>query len=240
LTGIFDSEYLNGSFDDVSLPHILSNLREIAVQVNEEWAEKLNINKSSAVTCVKPSGTVSQAVDSASGIHPRHSKFYVRRVRGDNKDPMTRFLKEQGVPWEPCVMKPDTTTVFAFPMRAPEGALVREDVSAIQHLNLWHAYNKHWAEHQVSVTVSVKEDEWLSVAAWVYKNFDEITGISFLPWDNGSYQQAPYTTITEQEYDELLSRMPKELDWSKMREYEREDTTTGARELACVAGYCEI
>lgn len=232
--GIFDHHLLSDpSFEG------LEELRDYAVSVNVEWADKLGINPSAAVTTVKPEGTVSQKVDAASGIHPRHSPFYIRSVRGDNKDPMTRFLKEQGVPWESCVMKPESTTVFFFPIKAPEGALTRKDITAIDHLNLWKHYNKSWSEHQVSVTVTVKEHEWVDVAAWVYRNFDEITGVSFLPEDGGTYRQAPYQECTEAEYEAHLAKIPK-LDWSLLSQYELEDQTTGVRELACTAGHCEI
>lgn len=188
----------------------------------------------------KPSGTVSQLVDSASGIHPRHSHYYVRSIRQDNKDPLTQFLKDQGIPNEPCVMKPDATTVFYFPMKSPDGAVTRNEISPRDHLELWATYNEHWAEHQVSVTVSVKEKEWVDTAAWVYANFHRLTGVSFLPMDGGTYKQAPYQECSKDEYEHFLERMPKELDWTKLRDYEKEDTTTGTRELACVGSNCEI
>jgi ribonucleoside-triphosphate reductase (thioredoxin) len=232
LTGIFDWS------GDWSEP--LVGLSIIANQENEKWANILGISPSLAITTVKPSGTVSQLTDSASGIHPRHSPYYIRSVRGDNKDPMTQFLKDSGIPNEPCVMKGDTTTVFFFPMKAPEGAITRDDISALDHLKVWKLFNDNWSEHQVSVTVSVKEEEWVSVAAWVHENFDSITGISFLPYDNGSYRQAPYQTCTKEEYEAFLNKMPSSIDWNKLKEYEKEDATTGARELACVAGVCEI
>lgn len=188
----------------------------------------------------KPSGTVSQLVDSASGIHPRHSAYYIRSVRQDNKDPLTEFMKAAGIPWEPCVMKPDTTTVFFFPQKSPDGAVTRDKVSAIEHLDLWKAYNEHWAEHQVSITVSVTEDEWLDVGAWVYKNFDELSGVSFLPMDGGTYRQAPYQEIDEARYLSILKDMPKDIDWSKLSEFEKEDSTTSSRTLACEGTQCEI
>lgn len=236
LTGIYD----NAAMSSFVTEEDLKELSQWSTDVNAKWAKLLGINPTAAGTTVKPSGTVSQLVDSSSGIHPRHSKFYIRSVRGDNKDPMTHFLKDAGVPWEPCVMKPDTTTVFYFPQKAPDGSTTRDDVSAISHLNLWKKYNEGWSEHQVSVTVSVKEEEWIDVAAWVHRNFNSITGISFLPFDNGSYRQAPYQACTEDEYSAFLAKMPASIDWTRLQEYEKEDTTTGTRELACVAGYCEI
>lgn len=237
LTGIYD----NAAMADGERVHsILEELKEYAVEVNREYAEKLGINPSVAVTTIKPSGTVSQLVDSASGIHPRHSEYYIRSIRQDNKDPLTQFLKDQGIPHEPCVMKPDATTVFYFPVKSPDGAVTREQISPREHLNLWAAYNEHWAEHQVSVTVSVKENEWVDTAGWVYDNFGRLSGVSFLPADGGSYKQAPYQECTQAEYEDFLSRMPASLDWSKLTEYETEDTTTGTRELACVGLSCEI
>jgi ribonucleoside-triphosphate reductase (thioredoxin) len=239
LTGIYDNKLLSAS-PATMLGTRLATLQATANEVNGVWSEKLGINKSVAITTIKPSGTVSQLVDSASGIHPRHSAYYIRSVRGDNKDPMTQFLKDSEVPYEPCVMKPDTTTVFYFPMKAPDGAKTRDDVDALMHLELWKTYNEFWSEHQVSVTVNLKEEEWVDAAAWVHKNFDSITGISFLPYDSGTYRQAPYQAFTKEEYKAFVDKMPKALDWSRLSEYEKEDMTTGARELACVSGVCEI
>lgn len=240
LTGIYDSPFFSAQGHVGELQDALQELREYVVEVNQEWAEKLGINPSAAVSTVKPSGTVSQLVDSSSGIHPRHSPYYIRSIRQDNKDPMTQFLKDAGIPHEPCVMKPDATTVFFFPMKSPEGALCRNDITPRDHLNLWAVYNKHWAEHQVSVTVSVKEDEWIDTAAWVYDNFDELSGVSFLPMDGGTYKQAPYQDCTKEEYEELLAKMPDKIYWEVLSDYEKEDTTTGSRELACVGSSCEI
>lgn len=237
LTGIYDNAVLGTA---EGLPSILAGLKEYAVEVNREFAERLGINPSVAITTVKPSGTVSQLVDSASGIHPRHSAYYIRSIRQDNKDPMTQFLKDSGTPHEPCVMKPDATTVFYFPVKSPDGAVTRNDISPRDHLNLWAVYNENWAEHQVSVTVSVKENEWVDTAGWVYDNFGRLSGISFLPMDGGTYKQAPYQECTAEQYEELLSRMPKSLDWNKLSAYEKEDNTTGSRELACVGTSCEI
>lgn len=238
LTGIFDNVSLSAFGGE--LQELLDSLREYAVEVNQEYAEKLGINPSVAITTVKPSGTVSQLVDSASGIHPRHSAYYIRSIRQDNKDPVTAFLKDAGIPNEPCVMKPDSTTVFFFPMKSPEGAVTREQISPRDHLNLWAMYNEHWAEHQVSVTVSVKEDEWVDTAGWVFDNFEQLSGISFLPMDGGTYKQAPYQEVDQKAYEEMLARMPESLDWDLLQNYEKEDTTTGTRELACVGTSCEI
>lgn len=240
LTGIYDSPFFSAQGHVGELQDALQELREYVVEVNQEWAEKLGINPSAAVSTVKPSGTVSQLVDSSSGIHPRHSPYYIRSIRQDNKDPMTQFLKDAGIPNEPCVLKPDATTVFFFPMKSPEGAVCRNDITPRDHLNLWAVYNKYWAEHQVSVTVSVREEEWIDTAAWVYDNFDELSGVSFLPMDGGTYKQAPYQDCTKEEYEELLAKMPDKIYWEVLSDYEKEDTTTGSRELACVGMSCEI
>lgn len=238
LTGIYDNVSLSTSGRE--LQELLSVVREHCVEVNREFAEKLGINPSVAVTTVKPSGTVSQLVNSASGIHPRHSSYYIRSVRQDNKDPLTQFMKDAGIPHEPCVMKPESTTVFFFPVAAPEGAVTRDQVDAISHLELWKAYNAHWAEHQVSITVSVREDEWPRVGAWVFDNFDELSGVSFLPMDGGTYRQAPYQECSKEEYEAMMAKMPEQIYWEVLQQYELEDSTTSARELACVAGACEI
>lgn len=237
LTGIYDSALLsNGE----QLPDILEGLKAYANEVNAEFAAKLGINPSVAITTVKPSGTVSQLVDSASGIHPRHSAYYVRAIRQDNKDPMTAFLRDSGIPWEPCVMKPDSTTVFYFPVKSPDSATVRSVVTPTKHLDLWNIYNKHWAEHQVSVTVSVAESEWVDTAAWVYRNFDDLSGVSFLPYDGGTYQQAPYQECSEEQYEELLAKMPAAINWDDLSKYEDTDNTVGVQQLACVSGACEV
>jgi hypothetical protein len=238
LTGIMDNTLTNGKEGD--LASLLDTLREEAVKTNKEWAEKLGIPQSTAVTCVKPSGTVSQLVDSASGIHARHSEYYIRTVRGDNKDPLTQFMKDQGIPNEPCVYKGDTTTVFSFPIKAPTGAVTRTDMSAVEQLDVWLTYQRHWCEHKPSVTVSVKKDEWLDVGAYVYDHFDEMSGVSFLPFDDHVYQQAPYQDATKDEYEALLARMPGKIDWSKLEAYEVEDTTKSSQTLACSGDSCEI
>ena len=236
LTGILDNKWM-GEVSD-STAKALEQLRKVAVDTNSDLATRLGIPKSAAITCVKPSGTVSQLVDSASGIHARHSQYYIRRVRGDKKDPLSAFLTSAGVPAEDCVMRPDSTVVFSFPMKAPEGARLRDDLTAIEHLDVWMMYQRHWCEHKPSVTISVKEDEWMDVGAWVFRNFDEISGVSFLPWAGGTYRQAPYEECNKEQYEEMLSKMPKDIKWDDLVEVE--DNVEGAQTLACVAGHCEI
>jgi ribonucleoside-diphosphate reductase alpha chain len=238
LTGIMDSTLTATAGN--KLETLLEMLRDVSVQTNKEFSTKLQIPQSTAVTCVKPSGTVSQLTDAASGIHARHNPYYIRTVRGDNKDPLTQFLVSEGIPAEPDVMKPDSTTVFSFPMKSPQGAVTRTQMTAIEQLELWLTYQRHWCEHKPSVTISVKESEWMDVGAWVYEHFDEVSGISFLPFSEHTYQQAPYQDIDEVQYKEFLTKMPKKVDWSKLQDFEKEDTTSGGRELACTAGVCEI
>jgi len=241
LTGIMDSMIMSGREEHKKqLPHILNELRLVAVNTNLEYAKKFNIPPSTAITCVKPSGTVSQLCDSASGIHARHSKFYVRTVRGDNKDPLTQFMINEGIPSESCVMKPDTTTVFSFPMRSPDTCITRNNMSAIEQLEMWLIYQRHWCEHKPSVTVTVKADEWLDVGAFVYKNFDEMSGVSFLPHEDHVYQQAPYQDINEEQYDVMKSKMPSSIDWAKLGDFEKEDTTKSSQTFACSGDSCEI
>ena len=237
LTGIMDNPLMTTK--NAGLEKTLEHLKQIAIDTNAEWAEKLGIQASAAITCVKPSGTVSQLVDSASGIHARHSPYYIRTVRGDIKDPLTQFMKDQGIPNEPDVMKPDSTVVFSFPMKAPDNAVVTSDLTAIEQLEMWLAYQRNWCEHKPSVTINVKKDEWFEVGSFVYKHFDEMSGVSFLPYSEHTYQQAPYQEIGKTEYQELLSLMPSGIDWSKLSEYELEDNTAGSQTLACV-GSCEI
>lgn len=236
LTGIMDNPILN----NLNAVTVLEELRQVAIDTNAEYAAKIGIPVSAAITCVKPSGTVSQLVDSASGIHARHSQYYVRTVRGDNKDPLTRFMIDAGVPNEPCVMKPETTTVFSFPQRAPEGAITRNDMSAIEQLNMWLMYQRHYTEHKPSVTITVRDDEWLEAGAFVYRHFDEMSGVSFLPHSDHTYQQAPYQDIDRDEYERRVAEMPKNIDWSLLSNYENEDNTSGSQQLACMAGACEI
>ena len=238
LTGIMDNPLLTAK--NKGLNETLAHLRKVAVDTNAEFADKLGIPVSAAITCVKPSGTVSQLVDSASGIHARHSRFYVRTVRGDNKDPLTQFMKDQGIPHEPCVFKGDTTTVFSFPQKSPNKAVTRNDMTAIEQLEMWLAYQRNWCEHKPSVTISVRDSEWLEVGAFVYKHFDEMSGVSFLPHSDHTYQQAPYQDCSEREYKELLKLMPKRIDWSKLSEYEQEDNTVAMQTMACSGDVCEI
>jgi ribonucleoside-diphosphate reductase alpha chain len=237
MTGILDNTLLNDAYDK-GLPARLEELKNVAVDTNKHLAAELGINASAAITCVKPEGTVSQLTGTASGIHPQHSAYFIRRVRSDAKDPITAFLKESGFPWEPCVMKPESTTIFSFPMKTPEGARLREDLSAIEHLDLWLVFQRHWCEHKPSVTISVNENEWPKVGAWTWENFDEITGVSYLPMDGGTYRQAPYESIDETAYNALLVEMPDSIDWEQMTE--KTDNVEGAQMLACVAGICEI
>lgn len=233
LTGIMDCKVTNNPD-----PKMLERLRDAARKTNEELSEKLGVPPSASITCVKPSGTVSQLVDSASGIHARHNAFYIRRVRIDKKDPVYSFLKEKGFPVEDEVFRPDSTAVFSFPMKAPDGAITRNDMTAIEQLNLWLIYQRHWCEHKPSVTITVTDNEWPEVGAWVWKHFDEVSGISFLPHSNHTYQQAPYEDITEEQYKELASKMPGDINWEEL--VEKDDNTEGAQTLACVAGICEI
>ena len=238
LTGILDCPIL--APNSVALQVTLEKLREVAVQTNKKYAKMLDIPQSTAITCVKPSGTVSQLVDSASGIHARHSEYYIRTVRGGNTDPLTQFMKDVGIPAEPDLSKPNTTTVFSFPTKSPYGAVTRTEMTAIDQLQYWLVFQRHWCEHKPSVTISVKESEWMEVGAWVYKNFDEVSGISFLPFSEHTYQQAPYQDINEEQYNTFLEKMPNYINWSLLKEYEKEDTTIGSKEFACTADSCEI
>ena len=237
LTGIMDCEMMYAG--DGALVALLEGFKQVAIDTNKEWAKKIHINPSAAITTCKPSGTISQLCNTASGIHTRHSEYYVRTVRADNKDPLCRMMKDMGFPCEPCVMKPEYTTVFSFPQSAV-GSVTRKDMTAIEHLRLWLTYKRHWTEHNPSITVTIKEDEWMEVGAWVYENFDEVCGVSFLPEDSGSYRQAPYQECNKEQYETLLSKMPQDVDWDLLKNYEKEDTTIGSQELACSAGGCDI
>ncbi len=240
LTGIMDHAVMNGKNFHGDLENVLKILKETAIATNKEWAEKLGIPQSAAITCVKPSGTVSQLVDAASGIHARHSQYYIRTVRGDNKDPLTQFMIDQGIPAEPDLMKPDNTTVFSFPVKAPDVCVTRDDMTALQQLELWKTYALHWCEHKPSITVSVRKDEWVSVGAWLYQNFDIASGLSFLPHSDHIYNQAPYQDCTKEQYEEALAKMPKAVEWSRLSEYETFDTTKSSQTMACISGACEI
>jgi len=236
LTGIMDSPLTNGR--EMGLCERLEVFRKVAVDTNKKYADLLNIPPSTAITCVKPSGTVSQLCDSASGIHARHSQYYIRTVRGDNKDPLTKFMIDQGVPNEPEVNKPMDTTVFSFPIKSPEGSVTRNQMSAIEQLEMWRTYQEHWCEHKPSITVSVREDEWLEVGAFVFKYFTEMSGVSFLPHSDHVYQQAPYQECSEKEYNDMLAKMPTKIKWSDLKE--QTDTTAGSQSLACSGDSCEL
>ena len=239
LTGIVDNPMMTHKNDN--LGELLEGLKGVAVQVNEKYASDIGINQSAAITCVKPSGTVSQLVDSASGIHARHNPYYIRTVRGDKKDPLTKMMVDAGFPVEDDATKPDSTAVFSFPVKCSSDAVFRTDMTAIEQLELWKTYQEHFCEHKPSVTISVKEHEWLEVGAWVYRHFDSMSGVSFLPFSDHVYAQAPYQDCTEAEYEELLAKMPKEVDWSKLSEYEKDDHTVASQELACSSSDgCEI
>ena len=237
LTGIMDHPILSKMIDSKIW---LQDMKQMAIDTNREYAEAIGIPQSTAITCVKPSGTVSQLVDAASGIHARHNDFYIRTVRGDNKDPLTEFMKMEGIPNEPDVMKPDSVTVFSFPMRSPSGAITRTEMGAVEQLELWKLYATYWCEHKPSVTITVKEEEWMEVGAWVYENFDISSGVSFLPHSDHTYKQAPYQDIDAREFNEWNKKVPSTLDWSKFSDFEKEDNTTGSRELACTADACEV
>lgn len=237
LTGIMDHPILNGTSEIETLPKILEQLRDHARTVNRRWASILGINESVAITCVKPSGTVSQLVDSASGIHARHNPHYIRRIRMDKKDPIYNFLKDK-IPCENEIFRPTTMAVFSFPIKAPSGSVCRTDTTAIQQLELWLLYQRHWCEHKPSVTISVKEHEWPDVGAWVWNHFDELSGVSFLPFSDHIYQQAPYDNITHEQYTVLLSSLPTHVQWNEFKE--TDDNTEGSQQLACTSGACEI
>jgi len=238
ITGIMDNPLTNGKEGD--LEQLLKDLKEKAVKVNAKLAKEIGIPQSAAITCVKPSGTVSQLVDAASGIHARHNPYYIRTVRGDKKDPLTKMMVDFGFPVEDDMMNPTHTSVFSFPMKAPSDAVFRTEMTAIEQLELWLAYQKHWCEHKPSVTISVKENEWMEVGAWVFDNFEWMSGVSFLPFSEHTYQQAPYQDCDVDSYKAMLEKMPKDVDWSALAAYEQSDMTVGSQELACVAGACEI
>lgn len=248
LTGIMDNEVMSGVKYDggftgehggkLTLPMILEQLRDIARETNESFSKQLGISASVAITAIKPSGTVSQLVDSASGIHSRHSPFYIRRIRMDKKDPIYSFLKSKNIEVEDEQVNGDTTAVFSFPIKSPDGAITRKDKTAIQQLELWLLYQRHWCEHKPSVTITVKEEEWFEVGAWVYKHFDEVSGISFLPFSDHIYVQAPYEDLTEEEYNKKKDGLTSEIDWGEF--IEEEDNTESSQQFACVGGQCEL
>ena len=237
LTGILDNSTMRTQGSDLNA--LLESLKADAVAVNKEWAKKIGINPAAAITCVKPRGTVSQLTDAASGIHARHNEYYIRTVRADRKDPICQFMIDKGIPAEPCVMRPDHTMVFSFPQKAV-GSVTRNDMTAIEHLELWLTYQRHWCEHKPSITVTVREHEWMEVGAWVYKNFDEVSGISFLPHSDHTYQQAPYQDCTAEQYEAALAKLPPSIDWSELTQYEKTDTTKGTQTFACSGDKCEV
>jgi ribonucleoside-diphosphate reductase alpha chain len=237
MTGITDNKELR---DKNTAEVILKDLRQYAIETNKEFAKAIGINPAAAITCVKPSGTVSQLTDAASGIHARHSEYYIRTVRADRKDPLCQMMIDLGFPAEPCAMKPDHTMVFSFPIKSPDECITRNDMTAIQQLELWLTYQRYWCDHKPSVTITVKEHEWMEVGAWVYKHFDEISGISFLPHSDHSYKQAPYQECTKIAYTALAVEMPKNVDWSLLKNYEKEDSTKGTQTFSCTGDKCEI
>ena len=237
MTGIMDCKLTSSG---PGLPDLLTNLKKTAIAVNKEWSQRFGINQSTAITCVKPSGTVSQLVNSASGIHPRHSQYYIRTVRGDNKDPLTQYMQSVGFPYEPCVNNPENVSVFSFPVASPEGCITRDSLTALDQLELWLTYQKYWCEHKPSITVTVRDDEWIEVANFVYNNFDYMTGVSFLPHSDHVYKQAPYQEINYAQYVELSDRMPRGIDWSGLRDFERYDNTKSSQTFACTGDVCEV
>lgn len=239
LSGICDNSLMSNPRSK-DLPKLLTTLRDHARFTNKRWAGILGIEESTAITCCKPEGTTSQLCDRASGIHPRYSRYYIRTVRADKKDPLAIMMKDQGFPVEDDVTKPESTYVFSFPMKSPDGAVLRDDMTAVEQLELWMVYKKYWADHTISCTVYVRDSEWIEVAAWVYKHFDDISGVSFLPHSNHSYKQAPYQEITKEQYEEALKLIPVDIDWSKLGEYEMDDQTIGTKELSCTSGQCDI
>lgn len=238
LTGIMDNSIMNGQ-ESNNLAEILQQLKEVAIDTNKEFSEKLGISQSTAITCVKPSGTVSQLTDSASGIHARHSQYYVRTVRGDKKDPITQFMMEKNIPWETDLWN-NNNAVFSFPVKSPEGCITRNDMTALQQLEFWKIYADNWCEHKPSITVSVGAEEWLEVGNWIYKNFNIASGLSFLPRSEHVYQQAPYQECTAEAYSDFASTMPKEIDWTELTKYENDDNTVGSQTFACSGDSCEI
>lgn len=241
MTGIMDCRLTNGQSGTFALEKRLNHLKEVAIETNAEWAKTFGINVSAAITCVKPSGTVSQLVDAASGIHARHSEYYIRTIRADKKDPLAKMMVDKGFPVEDDVMQPDNNYVFSFPVKGPKYAIFRDEKNAIEQLELWLTYQRHWCEHKPSVTISVKDHEWLEVGAWVYKHFDEMSGVSFLPSVGHIYQQAPYQECDKQKYEEALKHIPQNVDWGELSDYENTDQTTGSQELACSGpSGCEI
>ena len=240
ITGVLDNALLSGAEGKKKLGETLGRLREYAVSVNKEWAAKLGINQATATTCIKPSGTVSLLAGCSSGIHPRHSQYFIRTIRADKKDPLAKLMVEMGFPHEDDVTKPEYNWVFSFPMQSPEGSVLRDDLTAIDHLELWKTYQDHWTEHKPSITVNIRESEWMDVGAWVYRHFDSVSGIAFLPFSGHSYRQAPYSEVTKEEYEKAIAAMPKNVDWSRLGQFEIEDNTQMEKTLACNGDSCEM
>jgi ribonucleoside-diphosphate reductase alpha chain len=240
LTGVMDNELMSGMKGKPELKEVLTKLREHAVAVNKEWAAKLGINQAAAITCNKPSGTVSQLVDCSSGIHARYSEYYIRTVRADMTDPLAKMMMDMGFPWEKDLTKPDHVVVFSFPVKSPDGAITTDKMVALDQLELWKIYQHHWCEHKPSCTIHIKENEWMEVGAWVYRNFDEVSGIAFLPHSSHVYKQSPYQSCTKEEYEKALAAMPKSVDWSKLKEYENDDSSVNHKEITCTGASCEL
>jgi ribonucleoside-diphosphate reductase alpha chain len=242
LTGIMDNPLTSGQESKDMLIQTLESLRDYTVEINKEWADKVGIKYAAAITTCKPSGTVSQLVNCASGIHARYSKYYLRTVRTDKKDPLYQFMVAKGIYCEDDVMKPETGAVFYFPIKAPDNCITTTDRTAVEQLETWLLYQRHWTHHKPSVTINVEDNEWMEVGAWTWKHFDEVSGVSFLPGGSShSYRQAPYQSITEQEYNDWVEKHPMpSIDWSQLSEFEKEDTTTGTQTLSCSAGICEL
>lgn len=237
MTGVLDNNHLN-NFDIKGLPEKLETLRDMAIKTNKYYAKELDIPQSVAITCIKPEGTTSQLTSTSSGIHPQHSEYYIRNIRADNKDPLTQFMKDKGFINEACISKPDSTTIFSFPIKAPEICITRDKLSSVEHLELWLIYQRHYCEHKPSVTINIKEDDWVKVGAWVYEHFNELTGVSFLPYDGGHYRQSPFIEIDKQEYEQLMDRTPKSIDWTELKEFD--DNVEGVQSLSCSAGVCDL
>ncbi len=239
LTGIMDHPVLNGSSGHSKLKKWLTEMKELAIVVNNEWSAKLGITPATAITCIKPEGTTSQLCDTSSGMHNRFSQYYIRTIRADKKDPVAQLMVDKNFPVEDDVMKPETGLIFSFPIKSPDGSIFTNDRSAIDQLELWKIYQEYYCEHKPSITVYVDEDEWLDVGAWVYKYFDMISGVSFLPKENHTYQQAPYQECTEEEYNRFVEKMPSNIDWRELSNYEVVDNTEGTHEFACTGNKCE-
>jgi len=250
LTGIMDHKIMSGKLIDGkqlidwcgfgTLEEALVELKQVSIRTAEKWSKKLGINMPTAISCIKPSGTVSQLVDSASGIHARFSDYYIRTVRADKRDPLAQMMTDAGFPVEPCHMKGDTTQIFSFPVKSPKGSVKVEQQTAMEQLELWKLYQDHWCEHKPSITVYYKDSEFLEIGQWLYNNFDDVSGISFLPYSDHTYQQAPYQDISKEEYEIALQAMPKDVDWSLLGKYEEDDNTSGSQTLACTGSTCEI